>query len=53
MGDWFEGQPFKIYLSADEVSASGMTQVYIYTGKMAQGTDVVVDYVNIDCTVID
>lgn len=53
MGDWFEGQPFNIYLSADENAVSGMTQVYIYTGKMAQGTDVVVDYVNISCTVVD
>ncbi len=53
MGDWYEGQPFQIYLSASEEAASGMTHVYIYTGKQSQGTDVVVDYVNIQCTVVD
>ncbi len=53
MGDWYEGQPFRIYLSASEEAASGMTHVYIYTGKQSQGTDVVVDYVNIQCTVVD
>ena len=51
VGTWYIGQPFPLYITAPEGAQSGMVQVYVYTGKMNQGTDVVVDYVNIYCTV--